>query len=63
MHINPAQSQPPRINELLAQQTREIAGEREHDGDADDMSAKAVMTPAFRQLAPEGLGTKVDVLA
>ena len=38
MSIDSISSQPQRINEMVAQQTREVPGERENDGDSDDKS-------------------------
>jgi hypothetical protein len=53
--------QPQRINELLARQTNEVAGERENDGDSDDVVKTAA--PAANRMNPQGVGTKVDLLA
>ena len=70
MRIDATSAQPQRINELLSQQqTREAAGEKEPDGDWDDMTSKVSMTtrnaqaPAPRQINPQGMGTKVDIFA
>jgi hypothetical protein len=70
MHIDSTSAQPQRINDLSQkQQTREVAGEREPDGDGDDMTGKASVTsrtaqaPAAQQVNPQGVGTKVDILA
>ena len=60
MRIDAAIAQNPRINDLAAAQTREIAGERENDGDSDDLKAAA---PAANRMDPAGVGTKVDILA
>jgi hypothetical protein len=61
MRIDSASAQPQRINELLAAQTREVAGERENDGDSDDLVKAAA--PAASRMNPAGVGTKVDILA
>jgi hypothetical protein len=62
MRIDSASAQPPqRINELLAAQTREVAGDRENDGDSDDTVKAAA--PAANRMNPAGVGTKVDLLA
>jgi hypothetical protein len=71
MHIDSTSAQPQRMNELLSQknQAREVAGEREPDGDSDDMTGKASMTsrtaqaPAAQQVNPQGVGTKVNIFA
>lgn len=54
--------QPPAMNPATIQPRQEAAGEREHDGDADDMTARVSKTTP-RQLAPQGVGTKVDLFA
>ncbi len=43
------------------QARQEVAGEREPDGDADDMTVKA--PKAAPQVNPQGAGTKVDLFA
>ncbi len=70
MRIDSASAQPQRINELLSQQpqTREAAGEKEPDGDWDDMSkvsmtARNTQAKAPQQINPQGMGTKVDIFA
>jgi hypothetical protein len=70
MRIDSTSAQPQRINELLSQQQpKEVAGEREPDGDWDDMTSKAAMasrtaqTPAPNQINQQGVGTKVDIFA
>ena len=70
MRIDSTAAQPQRMNELLSQQqrTREAAGEKENDGGRDDMMANAsvtkiIQTPATQQATPQGVGTKVDILA
>ena len=70
MRIDSTSAQPQRINELLSQQqTKEVAGEKEPDGDRDDMTSKASMTaktsqtPAPQQVNPQGAGTKVNIFA
>ena len=58
MRIDSATPQPPqppqRINDMAAR-TKEVAGEREHDGDADDKVQK--------QIKPQEVGNKVDLFA
>jgi hypothetical protein len=61
MRIDAASPQPQKINELLTRQTNEVAGEREHDGDSDDVAKAAA--PAASRINPQGVGTKVDLLA
>jgi hypothetical protein len=71
MHIDSTSAQPQRINELLSPHpgAKEVAGEKEPDGDADDMTSKALMTsrnaqaPAAQQINPQGVGTKVNIFA
>jgi hypothetical protein len=71
MRIDSTSAQPQRINGLLSQQqqTREAAGEKEPDGDWDDMTSKVSMNarnaqaPAPQQINPQGMGTKVDIFA
>ena len=50
-----------KLPDLPPAQAREVAGEREHDGDSDDMVRTAA--PAARAVKPEGVGNKVDLLA
>lgn len=46
-----------------------MAGEKEPDGDWDDMKGKASMTPrnvqapAAQLVNPQGMGTKIDIFA
>ena len=54
-------SQPQVMNQMAVQPRQEIAGEREPDGDADDMTAK--VAKAAQQITPQGVGTKVDLFA
>jgi len=70
MRIDSTSAQPQRINELLSQkQTKEAVGEKEPDGDSDDMTRKAAMTsktaqtPAPNQINQQGVGAKVDFFA
>jgi len=60
MRIDAFQSQV--VNQMAVQPRQEVAGEREPDGDADDMTAKASKI-APQQINPQGVGTKVDLLA
>ncbi len=76
MRIDSTSAQPQRLNDLLSQQqTKEVAGEKEPDGDSDDMIRKTAMTsktsqtsqtsqtPASNQINPQGVGAKVDFFA
>jgi hypothetical protein len=70
MRIDSAAAQPHRINDLLSQQqAKEVTGEKEPDGDWDDMTSKASMTsrnapaPTAPQVNPQGTGTKIDIFA
>ena len=62
MRIDSAMPQPQRVNEMAAQQQKEIAGEREQDGDADDKVRTAARTSFAQPINPQGVGTKVDIL-
>ena len=59
MRIDAFQSQA--VNQMAVQPRQEAAGEREPDGDADDMSARVAKTT--QQITPQGVGTKVDLFA
>ncbi len=61
MTINPSASPVQKLPDLPPAQTREVAGERENDGDSDDLVRTAA--PAARAMNPEGVGKKVDLLA
>ena len=63
MSIDSISSQPQRINEMVAEQTREVPGERENDGDSDDKSLAVARNSAPQQLNPQGVGTKIDLMA
>jgi hypothetical protein len=63
MRIDAAMPQTQRINEMAAQPQKEVAGEREPDGDADDSMKVAAKTPSASQLRPQGVGSKVDLFA
>ncbi len=63
MRIDAAMPQAQRINEMAVQPQREVAGEREQDGDADDMVKAAAKSPAAQQVNPQGVGNKVDLFA
>jgi hypothetical protein len=62
MRIDTAMPQPQRINEMAAQPQKEVAGEREPDGDADDKVRTAARTSLAQQINPQGVGTKVNIL-
>ena len=59
MRIDAFQSQV--VNQTAVQPWQEVAGEREPDADADDMTAKVAKTA--QQITPQGVGTKVDLFA
>lgn len=59
MRIDAFQSQV--VNQTAVQPRQEVAGEREPDADADDMTAKVAKTA--QQITPQGVGTKVDLFA
>jgi hypothetical protein len=63
MRIDAAMPQPQRINEMAVQPQKEVAGEREPDGDADDAVRTAAKNPPAQQINPQGVGNKVDLLA
>jgi hypothetical protein len=63
MRIDAAMPQTQRINEMAAQPQKEVAGEREPDGDADDSMKVAAKTSSANQISPQGVGTKVDLFA
>jgi isopropylmalate/homocitrate/citramalate synthase len=64
MRIDAAMPQAQRINEMAVQPQKEVAGENEHDGDADDaVKAAAVKPSASSQINPQGVGNKVDLFA
>jgi len=59
--------QPQLVNPQALQARQEVPGEREPDGDADDMTARvarnAPAAPKAPKLEPQGVGTKVDLFA
>jgi len=63
MRIDAAMPQTQRINEMAMQPQKEVAGEREMDGDADDAVKVAAKTPPAQQINPQGVGNKVDLFA
>jgi hypothetical protein len=63
MRIDTAMPQAQKINEMAAQ-PKEVAGEQEHDGDADDkVQTAAKNTTAQQQIKPQEVGNKVDFFA
>jgi hypothetical protein len=64
MRIDSAMPQPPqKINDMAAH-AKEVAGEREYDGDADDRVQKvAAKAPQTEQIKPQGVGNEVDFFA
>ena len=63
MRIDPTMPQTQRIDQMAVQPQKEVAGEREQDGDADDAVRQASRTAPAQQLNPQGVGTKVDIFA
>ncbi len=64
MRIDAAMPPAQRITEMAIQPQREVAGEREQDGDADDaVKVAARNAPAPQQINPQGMGNKVDLFA
>ena len=59
--------QPQMVNPTALQARQEVAGEREPDGDVDDITARvarnATAAPKVPKLEPQGVGTKVDLFA
>jgi hypothetical protein len=45
------------------QPQKEVAGEQENDGDADDSAKSTARTAPASQLYAQGIGNKVDLLA
>jgi len=63
MRIDTAMPQAQMVNNMAAQ-TKEVAGEQEHDGDADDkVQMAAKNTAPQQQIKPQEVGNKVDLLA
>ncbi|MGA2641452.1 MAG: hypothetical protein ABSG21_11205 [Spirochaetia bacterium] len=63
MRIDAAMPQAQRNNEMAVQPQKEVAGEREQDGDADDAVKVAAKTSPAQQMNPQGVGSKVDLFA
>jgi len=63
MMIDTVSSQAQQIGALAAQQSKEVAGERENDGDSDDTTQSVAKMTALPQISPQGVGTKVDIFA
>jgi hypothetical protein len=63
MRIDSAMNQPQKITEMAVQPRKEVAGEREMDGDADDAVKVSAKTSPAQQINPQGVATKVDVFA
>jgi hypothetical protein len=53
---------PQQVNQMAARPQKEVAGEREMDGDADDAVKQMAKAPA-QQMNPQGVGNKVDIFA
>jgi hypothetical protein len=64
MRIDAAMPQNQSINQTALPPQKEVAGEREPDGDADDAVKAVAKSPMFQQqIKPQGVGNKVDVFA
>ena len=64
MRIDSAMPQAPQKLNDVAAQPKEVAGEQEHDGDADDQVQQvAKNSTAQQQIKPQGVGNKVDFFA
>ena len=63
MRIDTAMPQQQRVNEMAAQPQKEVAGERERDGDADDTVKVAARPSLLQQMSPQGVGTRLNILA
>jgi hypothetical protein len=63
MRIDTSVPQQQRVNEMAAQPQKEVAGERERDGDADDSMKVGARPSPVQQMSPQGVGTKLNILA
>lgn len=63
MRIDATMPQTQKIDQMAVQTQKEVAGEREPDGDADDAVRQASRTAPAQQLNPQGVGTRVDIFA
>jgi hypothetical protein len=63
MRIDTAMPQAQKINEMAVQPRKEVAGEREPDGVADDAMKVAAKNSPAQQINPQGVGTKVNIFA
>jgi hypothetical protein len=63
MRIDTASPQAQRISELASQQTKEVPGGRENDGDSDDKTQSVAKTSTSQPINPQGVGSKVDFFA
>jgi hypothetical protein len=63
MRIDSALPQQQGVNQMAIQPQKEMAGEREPDGDADDAVKQVSKAPATQQINPQGVGNKVDIFA
>jgi hypothetical protein len=63
MRIDSATNQTRWIWDQTVQPRQEVAGEQEPDGDADDMVKKTAAAPAAQQVNPQGVGTRINLLA
>jgi hypothetical protein len=63
MRIDTASPPAQQISNRAAQQTKEVPGERENDGDSDDKTQSVAKSASFQQINPQGVGTKVNIFA
>ena len=63
MRIDTASAPAQQVSNLAAQQTKEVPGERENDGDSDDNAKSVAKTSFSQQINPQGVGTKVNFFA
>ena len=63
MRIDTAMPQARKINEMAVQPQKEVAGDREPDGDADDAMKVAAKSSPARQINLQGVGTRVNIFA
>ena len=63
MRIDSQLSQNASTSVAMTQANREVPGEREADGDADDTAKVAAQQKPMNQIQSDSLGKKVNVLA
>ena len=63
MRIDASMAQTQWSNTIASQPSKEVAGEREADGDSDDAVKTAAKPAQTQQINPQGVATKVDLFA